>query len=103
MHDAQPDERLAGAAERNFRHHDRRRLRTLLGTVLFKATLVRLVAAAIVAVGGPFLAEAAAQSEQPPVAVAEKFAIGVPRATALDSVKTRAQSRGQAGELAQIL
>lgn len=103
MHDTQPDERLAGAAERNFRHHDRRRLRTLLGTVLFKATLVRLVAAAIVAVGGPFLAEAAAQSEQPPVAVAEKFAIGVPRATALDSVKTRAQSRGQAGELAQIL
>ncbi len=70
---------------------------------LARHLVVRLVAAALAAVGGPFLAEAAAQADATRPVVAEKLAVGVPRATVLDAVRERTKARGQAGELAQII
>ncbi|MEY3022835.1 MAG: hypothetical protein RIS86_2033, partial [Planctomycetota bacterium] len=77
--------------------------RSLAHRLVARSLVVRLVAAALAAVGGPLLAEAAAQADATRPVVAEKLAVGVPRATVLDAVRERTKARGQAGELAQII
>lgn len=98
MHDAHTQPNPVAAMGRDLARIARRPARPLARTAL-----LHLLAATLAVLAGPFLAGARAQSEPPAAPVAEKLAVGVPRATALDAVKSRAQSRGQAGELAQIL
>jgi curli biogenesis system outer membrane secretion channel CsgG len=104
MHDAHPPQQPARAPAAPSRHRSSdRSWHRVWSPSFLRSALTRLVAATLVALGGPFLADARAQADQTRPAVAEKLTVGVPRATVLDAVRDRTKSRGQAGELAQIL